>query len=196
MPSRLGLRVENSYDGSAKFRIVLMAFVLSCTNGLMSPRYFSTYALKHTAAQGFDLKEAVSVIQNGVASLEEIAPRIATLSKIRLNLKTLATVAKNVSLPNRDWGPIVQNLGNAHTLWDLMQEMTHRLTYNGRGRALITTSEAGRRLLPGQPRGQTRRLSLIQGSQKSSRPSGLIPYCPLLKGQSNHAHDLRDPFGA
>ena len=137
----LGLRIENSYDGSAKFRIVLMAFVLSCTNGLMSPRYFSTYALKHTASHGFDLKEAVSVIQGGVSILEEIAPRIASLSKTRLNLKTLAAVAKNVSLPNRDWGPIVQNLGNAHSLWDLMQEMTHRLTYNGRGRALITTSE-------------------------------------------------------
>jgi hypothetical protein len=138
----LGLRFENSYDASAKFRISLMAYVLSCTNGLMSPRYFSTYALKHTAAQGFDLKEAVSVIQGGVSILEEIAPRIATLSKTRLNLKTLAAVAKNVSLPNRDWGPIVQNLGNAHSVWDLMQEVTHRLTYNGRGRALITTSEA------------------------------------------------------
>ena len=121
--------------------VSMMAFVLSCTNGLMSPRYFSTYALKHTAARDFDLKEAVSVIQNGVASLEEIAPRISTLSRIPLDLKVLANVAKNVSLPNRDWGPVVQNLGNARTLWDLMQEMTHRLTYNGRGRALITTSE-------------------------------------------------------
>ena len=98
----LGLRVENSYDGSAKFRLVLMAFVMSCTNGLMSPRHFSTYTVKHHAAQEFDLDEAVAVIHGGTRSLERIAPRIATLSKIPLDLRTLATVAKNLSLPNRE----------------------------------------------------------------------------------------------
>jgi len=137
----LGLRVENSYDGSAKFRLVLMAYVLSCTNGLMSPRHFSTYTVKHTAAQEFDLKEAVSVIHGGVRSLEQIAPRIATLSRMPLDIRTLASVANSINLPGRDWGPVVQNLGNADSVWDLMQEVTHRLTFNGKGRALITTSE-------------------------------------------------------
>lgn len=137
----LGLRVENSYDGSAKFRLVLMAYVLSCTNGLMSPRFFTTYTLKHTVDNRLDLRGAVDLIHNGAVMLENLAPRIASLASIRLNVKLLAEVARNIDLPNRDWGPVLQNLGNAKTLWDLMQEVTHRMTFNGRGRALITTSE-------------------------------------------------------
>ena len=39
----LGLRVENSYDGSCQFRLVLMAYVLSCLNGLVSPQNFGKY---------------------------------------------------------------------------------------------------------------------------------------------------------
>lgn len=137
----LGLRVENSYDGSAKFRLVLMAFVLSCTNGMMSPRFFTTYTMRHSVENRLDLRGAVDLLNSGVTMLQSIAPRIASLASIRLNVKLLAEVAKNIDLPNRDWGPVLQNLGNAKTLWDLMQEVTHRLTYNGRGRALITTSE-------------------------------------------------------
>ncbi len=137
----LGLRVENSYDGSAKFRLVLMAFVLSCTNGMMSPRFFSTYTMRHSVENRLDLRGAVDLINNGVTMLQDLAPRMSSLAGIRLNVKLLAEVAKNVDLPARDWGPILQNLSNAKTLWDLMQEVTHRLTYNGRGRALITTSE-------------------------------------------------------
>ena len=118
-----------------------MAFVLSCSNGLMSPRYFSTYTLKHIAVHEFDLNEAVSVINAGLDTLEEIAPRIAALSAITLDLKMLAEVAKQVNLPNRDWAYIVQNLGDVHSPWDLLQLTTHQLTHNGRGRALINTSE-------------------------------------------------------
>jgi hypothetical protein len=137
----LGLRFENSYDGSAKFRFVLMAFVLSCTNGVMSPKYFSSYTVKHTASSGFDIKEAVSVIRTGAESLEQIAPRIGQLSRIPLSIPLLAEVAKSIDLPNRDWGPLIQGIGEARSAWDLMQAITHRLTYNSRGRALITTSE-------------------------------------------------------
>lgn len=137
----LGFRATNSYDGSAKFRLDLMAFVLSCTNGMMSPRYFSTYTLKHIAAQEFDLNEAVSVINAGLDTLEKIAPRIATLSTIPLDLKMLAKVAKQVNLTNRDWAYIVKNLENAHSTWDLFQLVTHQITHNGSGRAIINTSE-------------------------------------------------------
>ena len=137
----LGLRVENSYDGSAKFRLTLMAFVLSCTNGLMSSRLFTTYTVKHTASSGFDVDEAIGVIRDGAYSLEVLAPRIGELSRMPLNVKRLASVAKNVDLPNRDWGHVLQQLEPARSMWDLMQALTHRVTRNTRGRSLITTSE-------------------------------------------------------
>ena len=138
----LGLRFENSYDASAKFRISLMAFVLSCTNGLMSPRLFTTYTVKHSTANDFDVKEAVEVIRDGASSLEILAPKIGALSKMPLNVKRLASVARSIDLPNRDWGHVLQQLEPAKSMWDLMQAITHRVTNNTRGRSLITTSEA------------------------------------------------------
>ena len=137
----LGLRVENSYDGSAKFRLALMAYVLSCTNGLMSSRLFTTYTVKHTASSGFDVDEAIDVIRDGTYSLEVLAPKIGELSRMPLNVKRLASVAKNIDLPNRDWGHVLQQLEPARSMWDLMQALTHRVTRNTRGRSLITTSE-------------------------------------------------------
>jgi|WetSurMetagenome_2_1015567.scaffolds.fasta_scaffold06315_2 hypothetical protein len=137
----LGLRVENSYDGSAKFRIALMAFVLSCTNGLMSPRLFTTYTVKHNAAKEFDIEEAIEVIRDGASSLEVLAPKIGELSRMPLTTKRLAQIAKTIDLPNRDWGHVLQQLEPARTMWDLMQAITHRVTHNTRGRSLITTSE-------------------------------------------------------
>jgi hypothetical protein len=137
----LGLRVENSYDGSAKFRLALMAFVLSCTNGLMSPKLFTTYTVKHSTSSEFDIEEAIEVIREGAYSLEVLAPKIGELSRMPLNVKRLASVAKNIDLPNRDWGHVLQQLEPARSMWDLMQAITHRVTTNTRGRSLITTSE-------------------------------------------------------
>jgi len=137
----LGLRVTNSYDGSAKFRLDLMAFILSCLNGLMTPRYFKTYTLKHVSAQEFNLDEAVSIITGGVVVLEKIVPRIAALSSIPLNLQALSHVANKINLPNRDWAYVVKHIGEAHSLWDLMQLATHQITHAGQGRAVITKSE-------------------------------------------------------
>ena len=137
----LGLRVENSYDGSAKFRLALMAYVLSCTNGLMSSRLFTTYTVKHTASSGFDVDEAIDVIRDGAYSLEVLAPKIGELSRMPLNVKRLASVAKNIDLPNRDWGHVLQQLEPARSMWDLMQSITHRITHNTRGRSFIPASE-------------------------------------------------------
>jgi hypothetical protein len=137
----LGLRVENSYDGSAKFRLALMAFVLSCTNGLMSPRLFTTYTVKHTASSDFDIEEAIGILNDGVVALEVLAPKIGELSRMPLTTKRLAQVAKTVDLPNRDWGHVLQQLEPSRSMWDLMQAITHRVTHNTRGRSLITTSE-------------------------------------------------------
>jgi len=137
----LGLRVENSYDGSAKFRMVLMAFVLSCSNGLMSPKTFATYTIKHLASNAFDIEEAVGILNDGVIALEVLAPKIGELSRMPLNVKRLASVAKNIDLPNRDWGHVLQQLEPARSMWDLMQALTHRVTSNAKGRSLITTSE-------------------------------------------------------
>ena len=138
---KLGLRVENSYDGSCQFRLVLMAYVLSCANGLVSPRCFSTYRMRHTRSNEFSIDEAVSVIQAGMDELTGIIPVVERLSEIPLTMELLSQVAKDTELPNGEWGHITKELTEATSAWDLMQAITHRLTHYGRGRSSLQHQE-------------------------------------------------------
>lgn len=138
----LGLRSENSYDGSCQFRLVLQAYVLSCSNGLVSPRLFRSFAVKHmNGNDGFRIDEAVSIISSGMSILEHIAPRVSALSRIPLTINLLAQVARETKLPNREWGYIARELNGVLDLWGLMQVITNRLTHHGRGRAGLQSQE-------------------------------------------------------
>ena len=137
----LGLRVENSYDGSSQFRLVLMAYVLSCTNGLVSPRHFTNYRMRHTACNEFRIPEAVSVLRAGMNELADIVPMVEALSEMPLSIELLSKVAQETPLPNGEWGHVARELGKANTAWDLMQTITHRLTHHGRGRSSLQYQE-------------------------------------------------------
>jgi hypothetical protein len=140
----LGLRVENSYDGSCQFRMVLMGYVLSCTNGLVSPKHFSSYTLKHIGSEDLRLSEILAHLDNGVKEVENLLPRVNRLSQIPLTTDLICRVANETNLPNGEWGHINKLLGGAETAWDLMQCITHRLSHNGRGRAgLLNEEEIG-----------------------------------------------------
>lgn len=138
----LGLRIENSYDGSSQFRFVLMAYVLSCTNGLVSPKNFTSYRLRHTTGRQFLTDEAVSVIRSGMDEVMEIVPMVERLGDIPLTIELLSRVARETGLPNGEWGHITKNLHGAETVWDLMQAITHRLTHHGRGKSGLLYQEA------------------------------------------------------
>jgi len=137
----LGLRVENSYDGSCQFRLVLMAYVLSCSNGLVSPQHFAKYTMRHTRNNDFDVQEAVAVLMSGMEQVQGLLPKINVLSRIPLTFRLLSRVARETPLPKREWGFIAEDLGEASTAWDLMQAITHRLTHHGTGRAGLQYEE-------------------------------------------------------
>ncbi|OPL19564.1 MAG: hypothetical protein AVO35_10400 [Candidatus Aegiribacteria sp. MLS_C] len=137
----LGLRVENSYDGSCQFRLILMAYVLSCSNGLVVPQHFANYRMRHTMNNEFDTAEAVYVLNSGMEQVVGLLPKIDELSRTPLTLSLLSRVAKETSIPKRDWGYIAENIGDASNAWDLMQAITHRLTHYGRGRSSLHYQE-------------------------------------------------------
>jgi len=137
----LGLRAENSYDGSCQFRLVLQAFVLSCANGLVSPRNFRSFSMKHTSNIEFNVQDAVKVIGTGLDLLEQVAPKVSALSRIPLSIDVLARVSMDTHLPKREWGFITENLQGVKDLWGLMQVITQRLTHEGRGRAGLLAQE-------------------------------------------------------
>jgi len=140
----LGLRVENSYDGSCQFRMVLMGYVLSCTNGLVSPKHFSSYTLKHIGNEDLHLHEILAHLDRGVKEVENLLPRVNRLSQIPLTTDLVSRVANETNLPNGEWGHINKLLGGAESAWDFMQCITHRLSHHGRGRAgLLNEEEIG-----------------------------------------------------
>jgi len=137
----LGLRVENSYDGSSQFRIVLMGFVLSCTNGLVSPRHFSSFTMKHIGDEEVNYGLAVAKIRQGMGELEGVLPLVNRLNRIPLTVDLISQVANETGLPNREWGEVCKLLGGSETAWDLYQSITHRLSHHGRGRAGLQNEE-------------------------------------------------------
>lgn len=137
----LGLRVENSYDGSCQFRLALMAFVLSCENGLVSPRHFTSFKMRHTTGNGFQVSDAISFLRSGMDELMGIVPLVEELSEIPLTIELLSRVSRETTLPSGEWGHITRELGGAHTAWDLMQAITHRLTHHGRGKSSLLYQE-------------------------------------------------------
>ena len=137
----LGLRVENSYDGSCQFRLILMAYVLSCSNGLVVPQHFANYRMRHTMNNEFDIEEALLILNSGMYHVKGLLPKIEDLSMIPLTFSLLSRVAKETSIPKRDWGYIAENIGSASNAWDLMQAITHRLTHHGRGKSSLHYQE-------------------------------------------------------
>jgi len=137
----LGLRVENSYDGSCQFRMVLMGYVLSCMNGLVSPKVFSTYSLRHSGGEELSLLGAIDHLKSGIEQINELVPRVNVLNQIPLTIDLLSKVAEDTGLPNSEWGHITKLLGGTKSAWDLMQAMTHRLSHHGKGRAGIQHEE-------------------------------------------------------
>lgn len=137
----LGLRVENSYDGSCQFRIVLMGFVLSCTNGLVSPRHFSSFTMKHIGDEEVDFPMALARIRHGAKELENLLPIVDRLNRIPLTTDLICQVANETSLPNGEWGHINKLLGGSETAWDLMQCITHRLSHHNRGKSGLQNEE-------------------------------------------------------
>lgn len=137
----LGLRVENSYDGSCQFRMVLMGYVLSCTNGLVSPKMFSSYTLKHTISNEFSITSALMHLESGIDQVKSLVPRVNKLNEIPLTIDLLARVAEETGLPNGEWGHITKLLRGSRTAWDLMQAITHRLSHHGRGKSGLQNEE-------------------------------------------------------
>lgn len=137
----LGLRLENSYDASCQFRIVLMGIVLSCLNGLVSPKHFSSFSMRHIGREEVNYGLAVAKIRQGMGELEGLLPMINRLNRIPLTVNLISQVANETGLPNGEWGHINKLLGGSETAWDLYQAVTHRLSHHGRGRAGLQNEE-------------------------------------------------------
>lgn len=142
----LGLRIENSYDGSTKFRASLMAYVLSCLNGMTSPQFFESYTFRHLEGrEEFDVSDISMKLEEGLSVLERVAPMIQELSETPLSASLITSAASSLSIPGHQFMGILKAMDlreeKRQTEWDFMQAMTYRTTHKMKGYAALKHSE-------------------------------------------------------
>jgi len=132
----MGLRVDNSYDGSSSFGYALMAYVLSCTNGLVSDRLFGTFRMKHVG-NSWDMDAAKETIIGGTQRLIEFAPRIDALGGHELELSHVRAIGLNPAVGPTFLGGWLNELPKGDVdMWTACQKGTSMLTeeMNDKGR--------------------------------------------------------------
>lgn len=135
----LGLRAENSYDGSRRFGISLCAYRLACLNGLLVPSLFRRVTFKHLrASAGWedDVRAALAVIEAAPEGLTRFAEASRALASMRVSAGRLREVRTEVlpKLPVTLWGRTVDRFLEHEALdgFGLLNAATHVLWHDER----------------------------------------------------------------
>lgn len=105
----LGLRVENSYDGSRRFGASLFAYRLACKNGMLVPSLFRRVQFRHVrSSEGWEdeLRRSLAMIEAAPAGLARFAEAARTLASMRVTAGRLREIRQDVlpKLPVTLWG--------------------------------------------------------------------------------------------
>ena len=146
-----GLRIENSYNGNIKLRVVAMAWVLSCLNGVTHPEMFGHYTFRHDSRgeNRFDIEDAVTCVQSGVKAMEAVRGKVSALSAEIFTLADLADVCNDVSFPKSNWYDILKTLSTEapgmesglFNGWDVYQAFTNVITHKMKGVSSLQYSD-------------------------------------------------------
>lgn len=135
----LGLRIENSYDGSVKPRVSLMVHVLSCGNRIFSLDYFKPGVLRDLARGEEDVVEYFAL---GKRKLENVANRIVGMPTTPLSSSLIIDAASTLSIPGNNFMRALKSLNPEKcSAWDFMQALTYQTTHVIKGRAGLKHGE-------------------------------------------------------
>lgn len=82
----LQLIVRNSYDGSNALKMILGAYRLVCSNGMIIGKQFMSYSQRHIGnGAGVDIPLLQGKISDLTAQFKEVAPAMVRLSKAKLD---------------------------------------------------------------------------------------------------------------
>lgn len=139
----LGIRIENSYDKSIKFKASLMAYVLSCLNGMTSRKFFKSFTFRHHESSGdFDVADISEKLLEGEGVLRKIAPVLAELKRAPLRSETICQAARELSVPGNNFMNVVKSLPAKSSNWDFMQALTAETTHQMKGVSALRHSES------------------------------------------------------
>ena len=105
----LGLRFENSYDGSRRFSASLFAYRLACSNGMLAPELFRRVTFKHTRSSRdweADAQRALAMIGGAHTGLARFGEAARALASMRVSASRLREIRTAVlpKLPVTLWG--------------------------------------------------------------------------------------------
>ena len=129
----LGLRLENSYDGSCKLRIAVMAYVLTCTNGMVSDQRWGVFSVRHDRSRQVDWADAVTQLQTGAENLLDNAGHFRRMIQAPFELGSLLSVARHSSMNPTFVGKYVKAVSDEYgsadrvNQWDALNVGTHLL---------------------------------------------------------------------
>lgn len=108
----LGLRFENSYDGSTKLSASLFAYRLACKNGMLVPELFERVAFKHLRSiSGWEdeVQRTLRMVGSSAAGLERFAHAARALASMRVGAGRLREIRQEVlpKLPVTLWGKTI-----------------------------------------------------------------------------------------
>lgn len=130
---QLGLRLENSYDGTSRLRLAVMAYVLTCTNGMVADRRWGVFSVRHDQSMQVDWSDAAAQLEHGATNLVSHADHFRAMSTQPFQLESLLAVAANSGLNPRFMGNYVKQLAaddgmDSMSLWQAMNIGTHILS--------------------------------------------------------------------
>lgn len=125
---RYGFRIENSYDGTSKLRAAVMAYVLSCSNGMVSDRLWGAFGITHTTgAADYDLDDAQQRMITGMTRLCRFRNAFNAMTQEPFSFPALQRIAVDPRVPPTFIGKFVNQCNENYAIdygmskWQAMQ---------------------------------------------------------------------------
>ena len=132
----LGLRLENSYDGTRAFSMSIMMSILTCTNGMVSDKRLGSFRIPHKNGD-WEISTAASEIMLGAQNVMALAPALTALTTAKISKDTFVELGAEPAFGVGFLGGLLKKTAEEKpkTMWDLCQmgtaQMTDALRNNG-----------------------------------------------------------------
>jgi hypothetical protein len=111
-PLHLGMMSRNAYDGSGLFALEFYIMNMACLNQFINSKQMGRFAIRHIAADNFDITDAVQNINISSNKLVEIAPKYQAMIQAPLSVEDIVNARNAEMIPDIQWGNAISQLGN------------------------------------------------------------------------------------
>ena len=125
---QFGIGLTNSYDGTCKLRLSLMAYVVSCTNGMTNNQEWGHFSIRHQGVDQVNWQDAEEQIAHGFDRIATSKDVFVELTKRQFKINHLLNVA-GTSISPTFMGKFVKEIAvdKPKSCWDAMQCATSML---------------------------------------------------------------------